>query len=155
MFTKFFDPLCKQPFIFAIPKGENIIFQLEVPTLDKMAKKCVLCQRVSKPPAGEDFVIDETNVKSELLFMEVNKQILENLFNLCNEVYLPVLGNPVNVMDMSELVSKDLMDKFHVFLAHTYVTLGSVKGRTQLPLPPQDVTSSDKTSSKDKGSQLE
>lgn len=87
--------------------------------------------------------------------MEVNQQILENLFALCNEVYLPVLGNPVNVMDMSELVSKDLMDKFHVFLAHTYVTLGSVKGRTQLPLPPQDITSSDKTSSKDKGSQLE
>jgi len=27
-------------------------------------------------------------------------------------------------MGWSDLVSKDLMDKFHVFLAHTYVTIG-------------------------------
>jgi dynein heavy chain len=156
VFKKFLDPLCKNPFIMAIPaSSEKIKFQLEVPTADQIKKKVVLCQRISRPLQGEDFVVDESNVKSELLFMEVNKAILENLFSLCNDVYMPVLGNPVNVMDMSELVSKDLMDKFHVFLAHTYVTLGSVKGRTQLPLPPQDATSSDKTSSKDKGTQLE
>ncbi len=47
------------------------------------------------------------------------------------------------------------MDKFHNFLAHLYVTIGQVKGRTLLPLPPNDVTSSDKTSSKDKAHILE
>lgn len=47
------------------------------------------------------------------------------------------------------------MDKFHNFLAHIYVTIGQVKGRTLLPLPPQDVTTSDKTSSKDKAHILE
>lgn len=99
--------------------------------------------------------IDEKNCAQEILFMEVNRQILENLYTLCNEVYLPVLGNPANVMDMSELVSKDLMDKFHGFLSYTYVTLGQVKGRTQLPLPPNDVISSEKTSSKDKANHLE
>jgi hypothetical protein len=40
-------------------------------------------------------------------------------------------------------------------MAHTYVTLGQVKGRTLLPLPPSDVTSSEKTSSKDKAHILE
>jgi hypothetical protein len=35
------------------------------------------------------------------------------------------------------------------------VTLGQVKGRTLLPLPPSDVTSSEKTSSKDKAHILE
>ena len=63
---------------------------------------------------------------------------------------MPVLGNPHNLIGLSDLVSKDLMDKFHNFMAHTYVTLGQVKGRTLLPLPPSDVTSSEKTSSKDK-----
>jgi dynein heavy chain len=82
--------------------------------------------------------------------MELNKQILENLYWICQEVYMPVMSNPLNMMGWSDLVSKDLMDKFHVFLAHTYVTIGQVKGRTQLPLPPNDVTSSEKTSSKDK-----
>jgi dynein heavy chain len=68
---------------------------------------------------------------------------------------MPVLGNPLNQIGWSDLVSKDLMDKFHNFMAHTYVTLGQVKGRTLLPLPPSDVTSSDKTSSKDKAHILE
>jgi dynein heavy chain len=47
------------------------------------------------------------------------------------------------------------MDKFHVFLAYTCVTLGHAKGRTVLPPPPTDVTSSEKTSSKDKSQLLE
>jgi dynein heavy chain len=50
---------------------------------------------------------------------------------------------------------QELMDKFNVFLAYTYVTIGQVKGRTLLPLPPNDVTSSEKTSSKDKAQLLE
>jgi dynein heavy chain, axonemal len=66
-----------------------------------------------------------------------------------------VLSNPLNLIGMSDLVSKDLMDKFHTFLAHTYVTIGQVQGRTFLPLPPNDVTSSEKTSSKDKAHILE
>ena len=48
------------------------------------------------------------------------------------------------------------MEKFHSFLAHTYVTMGQVKGRTMLPLPPMDHGSgSEKTSSKDKAAILE
>jgi dynein heavy chain, axonemal len=66
-----------------------------------------------------------------------------------------VLSNPLNQVNLSDLVSKDLMEKFHSFLAYTYVTIGQVKGRTLLPLPPQDVTNSERTSSKDKAHILE
>jgi hypothetical protein len=65
------------------------------------------------------------------------------------------LSNPLNQVNLSDLVSKDLMEKFHSFLAYTYVTIGQVKGRTLLPLPPQDVTNSERTSSKDKAHILE
>jgi hypothetical protein len=47
------------------------------------------------------------------------------------------------------------MEKFHSFLAYTYVTIGQVKGRTLLPLPQADVTNSERTSSKDKAHILE
>jgi len=90
------------------------------------------------------------NIDKEVIFMEINKQILENLYSICNEVYSPILSNPLNMVGWSDLVSKDLMDKFNVFLAHTYVTIGQIKGRTLLPLPPSDATSSEKSSSKDK-----
>jgi len=66
-----------------------------------------------------------------------------------------VLSNHLNQVNLSDLVSKDLMEKFHSFLAYTYVTIGQVKGRTLLPLPPQDVTNSERTSSKDKAHILE
>jgi len=68
---------------------------------------------------------------------------------------MPVMSNTWNMAGWSDLVSKDLMEKFHGFMAHTYVTIGQVKGRTLLPLPPSDVTSSDKSSSKDKSQLLE
>ena len=68
---------------------------------------------------------------------------------------MPVLTNPLNQVSLSDLVSKDLMDKFHSFLAYTYVTIGQVKGRTLLPLPPSDAAGSERTSSKDKSHILE
>jgi dynein heavy chain len=115
--------------------------------------------RARQPPRqGPDeppFAITMDNIDKEVIFMEANKNILENLYLVCNEVYLPVLSNPLNMMGWSDLVSKDLMDKFHGFLAHTYVTIGQVKGRTLLPLPPIDVASNEKTSSKDKAQLLE
>jgi dynein heavy chain len=156
--AKFFDPSGRTQYLFAIPAGaDSLRFQLEVPDKETLLKhrKIVMAQRTRKPAPGEELVITEENARAELLFSECNKAVLENLYKLCHDVYLPVLGNPANVSDMSELVSKDLMEKFHTFLAHTYVTIGSVKGRTQLPLPPKDITSSDKISSKDKGNQLE
>jgi dynein heavy chain len=68
---------------------------------------------------------------------------------------MPILGNPLNQQGWSDLVSKDLMDKFHSFIAYTVVTIGLVGGKTVLPLPQTDVTSSEKTSSKDKSLVLE
>jgi dynein heavy chain len=143
-------------YLFAIAmKADAISFLNTPPTPDQIKKKALLCLRVRASAKGEECDINNENVDKEVIFMELNKDVLANLYLICHDVYLPVLGNPYNVMDMSELVSKDLMDKFHIFLAHTYVTIGHVNGRTQLPLPPNDVTSSEKSSSKDKGTLLE
>ena len=95
------------------------------------------------------------NISKEVIFCEVTRPILENLHQICHDVYMPILGNPLNMIGWSDLVSQDLMDRFHTFQAHTYVTIGQIKGRTLLPLPPNDITSSEKTSSKDKASILE
>jgi len=144
-------------YLFAIPTGtEALVIQAEVPTLDKMKKKVLLILRARQKKDMEGGgKLTKKNTATEVIFKELNKEVLNNLYSLCNEVYMPVLGNPQNMIGWSDLVSKDLMDKFHVFLAHTYVTIGQVKGRTLLPLPANDVTSSEKTSSKDKAQILE
>lgn len=66
-----------------------------------------------------------------------------------------MLSEPKNQVGWSDLVSKDLMDKFHTFLANIYVTIGQVDGKTMLPLPPKDVSSKEQPSSKDKAHILE
>ena len=138
-------------YLFAVKNssGPPISYLADPPAT--VQQKIVLCLRARSPKSSpEPFEISMANIEEEIIFMELNKQILENLHLICNEVFMPVLGNPLNMVGWSDLVSKDLMDKFHGFLAHTYVTIGQVKGRTLLPLPPNDVTSSEKTSSKDK-----
>jgi len=102
-----------------------------------------------------DLEIDEKNMRKELCFIEIKKSVLENLSVICKEVFLPIFSNPENQKDWSELVSKDLMDKFNHFLAQVYVTTGQIKGRTLLPLPPSDATSFESKSSKDKAHILE
>lgn len=136
--------------------GDSATFSTE-PPLGGGKKKCVLVLRArAKAEAESDAErLAATNIDQEVLFMEFYKTPLEGINLLCNEVFMPVLGNPLNMIGWSDLVSKDLMDKFHVFLAYTSVTLGHAQGSTILPLPPTDVTSSEKTSSKDKSQLLE
>jgi len=142
-----------QMFIFVNQaSADNLQFLTETPSLDKIKRKMIMVVK-TRQMKSEEFL--DANISKDIMMMEMNRSILENLFLVCQEVFMPVLGNPHNLIGLSDLVSKDLMDKFHNFMAHTYVTLGQVKGRTLLPLPPADVTSSEKTSSKDKAHILE
>ena len=52
------------------------------------------------------------------------------------------MGNPLNQIGWSDLVSKDLMDKYHVYLANLHVTSGLLKGETLLPLPQKEAADS-------------
>ena len=55
---------------------------------------------------------------------------------------LTVLSNQANQRGWSDLISKDLMDKYHVYLANLHVTSGLLKGETLLPLPQKEAADS-------------
>lgn len=150
--SAFNDISGRASFLFANPKGEMINFSVEPPAQSQISKKALVVIKARPDSKDSGF---PSGIAHELVFMELNKPILENLYQTCQEVFLPILHNPLNQVNLSDLVSKDLMEKFHSFLAYTYVTIGQVKGKTLLPLPPQDVTNSDRTSSKDKAHILE
>lgn len=82
--------------------------------------------------------------------MEVTRNILEHLYVMFNDVMGPVMQNPENQVGWTDLVTKDLMEKFNNYVAQVYVILGLNKGRTLLPLPNAKLTSSETTSDKDK-----
>ena len=50
-----------------------------------------------------------------------------------------MLTQSVQQGETSELISKELMEKFHNFLSHFYVCLGHINGETRLPEPSDEI----------------
>jgi dynein heavy chain len=139
-------------FLFFNATGADAVSVLTtMPAPSSIKKKCLICLKARDSTEDPGFAC----IEKEIIYMEVNRPVLENLYQTCNNIYLPILRNPLNQMGWSDLVSKDLIEKFDSFLSHTYVTIGQVKGQTMLPVPPSDAANSSQMSSKDKATQLE
>jgi len=67
-------------------------------------------------------------------------KLLEHFYSVFNEIMAPVMQNPDNQIGWTDLVSKDLMEKFNNYIAQIYVLMGLIKGRTMLPLPNNKLT---------------
>jgi dynein heavy chain len=123
---------------------ENLVLSTEAPQPSTFKKKGILCLRMTEDPLSED------HFTREIIFFEVTKQALKHLFNHFEQIYMPILHNPKNQKEWSDLVTKDLMEKFNNYLAQVYVTIGLIDGQTLLPLPPQKLAISNDTLDKDK-----
>ncbi|CEL96675.1 unnamed protein product [Vitrella brassicaformis CCMP3155] len=105
----------------------------ELPPLASIKKKILVMSRSEK-----EVNLTKDNMNSSVICTEVARNVMDILNNICHSAYLTALSNPLNQRGWSDLVSKDLLDKFHVFLANLYVTTGLIKGKTLLPLPPTE-----------------
>jgi dynein heavy chain len=76
------------------------------------------------------------SLKTNVLQNDLSGMPLEHLEKVISEVYLPLLSNPANQEGWGEVASKEILDKLHGFLASVSITVGSTKGKTCLPLPP-------------------
>jgi dynein heavy chain len=79
----------------------------------------------------------------------MTKNVLDHLYLVSNEILGPVMQNPDNQQGWTDLVTKDLMERFNAYVAQVYVMIGLNKGRTMLPLPNRKLINSD-GSEKDK-----
>lgn len=126
-----------------MPAKDNVTLANEPPPLSKYKKKGFIILRVGKEPLTEE------TVRSDIIFVEMTNNLLEHMYMFCNEILGPVMQNPDNQAGWSDLVTKDLMDRFNNFVAQNYVMIGLSKGRTLLPLPNKKIMNSD-GSEKDK-----
>ena len=76
------------------------------------------------------------NVDQKVIYGDFGDVPLEHLSILANEVFLPMLTNPANQVGWPEVITKEVIDNLHKFIANVYVTIGQTKGKTLLPLPP-------------------
>eukprot|EP00931_Biecheleriopsis_adriatica_P036383 TRINITY_DN2095_c0_g1_i5.p1 TRINITY_DN2095_c0_g1~~TRINITY_DN2095_c0_g1_i5.p1 ORF type:complete len:4649 (-),score=1173.32 TRINITY_DN2095_c0_g1_i5:61-14007(-) len=121
------------PACYFVPAGESVLCSVELPTPQQMRKKLVVMHR-----ASPEVAISKENVGEACIIMELTKNVMDQLNMYCQSVYLSTLTNPSNQAGWSDLLAKDLMDKYHVFLASLHVTVGLMKGHTWLPHPPRD-----------------
>lgn len=96
-------------------------------------KRSILILKTNK----EDNLRD--NMSENFLFVELSKKVLDEMYIICKDVFFPMLTQSVQQGDASELVSKELMEKFHDFLSHFYVCLGHISGETKLPEPSDEI----------------
>ena len=74
--------------------------------------------------------------RSQVLAGDLTKDVLRHLTDVSKEIYMPLLCNPRNQQNWSEIVAKDVMERLHTFMANLQITVGQVDGYTRLPLPP-------------------
>lgn len=117
-------------------------------------RKAMVCLKlVDKVGIDEDLMQNEITadiMQDVLVFMEVTKNALQHMHGIFEQIFMPLLHNEQNSRQWTELVSKDLIEKFNNYLAQTFVTMGQIDGQTQLPTPPHKLTSGDNISEKDK-----
>lgn len=119
---------------FLVPTGDAVVANSsDVPTPVQMRKKVIVLHR-----ANPETAITKDNVSESCILLEMTKNIMDLLNMYCQSIYLSTLTNPSNQTGWSDLVAKDLMDKYHTFLASLHVTVGLMKGHTWLPHPPRD-----------------
>ena len=90
-----------------------------------------------------------------VLVTELGAEPLETLERLLADVYLPLLSNPANTEGWSDVVSHEVVDALHGFLAHVNIANGAARGETCLPLPPIDAASAVRLTAKSRVHLLE
>ncbi|CAE8597984.1 unnamed protein product [Polarella glacialis] len=119
---------------FFIPTNESITANCtDLPTAAQLKKKLIVMHRTQV-----EIAITKENVCDAVIMLELTKGVMDQLSMYCQSVYLSTLTNPANQRGWSDLIAKDLMDKYHSFMASLHVTVGLMKGHTWLPQPPRD-----------------
>lgn len=103
----------------------------------KFSKNKKSCFFVKSRPES----LTNENISKLVLFGDFGESPLEYLAAMSEEVLMPILSNPHNQQGWPDVITKEVVDNLHKFCASVYVTLGQMKGKTLLPLPPMDLSS--------------
>ena len=122
-------------------KGDLKLFTDSVPA--KFKRKTAYFVKV-RPAA-----LTAESVDAEVLHGDFGESPLEHLSAVSQEVFVPLMCNPANQEGWPEVISKEVTENMHKFVANLYVTIGLTKGKTLLPLPPKDLSAAASAAGKD------
>ena len=108
---------------------EDLVVSKTAPKISEVKRKSLFFCKGSDP-------LDESNVRSTCQSGDFTGNPLEHLLSITQEVYFPLVTTVENQDGWPEVISKEVTENMHKFLASLYITMGSTKGRTLLPMPP-------------------
>ncbi|KDO31249.1 hypothetical protein SPRG_03866 [Saprolegnia parasitica CBS 223.65] len=111
--------------------GDNVIASTKMPATLPRGKTIAFAKM-------HKCVLSSKNILTDVLVSEMGTSTIEHLEKLVSEVYLPLFSNPSNQEGWGEVASKEVVDKFHSYMATVSIIAGATKGETCLPLPPVD-----------------
>mmetsp|Transcript_13737 Transcript_13737/g.31794 ORF Transcript_13737/g.31794 Transcript_13737/m.31794 type:complete len:4493 (-) Transcript_13737:49-13527(-) len=142
----FFDSSDKRTlFIYQGAKADELCCGTFAPAPSLLKKKSLyFCKDngVSK--------VTEATMRKVITEGEFGHVPLQALLDVAQEVYFPILTNGKNQEGWPEVISKEVTENLHKFLANLYVTIGHTKGRTLLPLPPSEPSTTIEKAARDK-----
>ena len=95
----------------------------------KFKKKTCYFLKVNQVPLTNE------NIATEVATGDFGQQPLEHFNAVSQEVFLQILSNPLNQHGWPGVVTKEVTENLHKFIANMYMTIGQTKGKTLLPLP--------------------
>jgi dynein heavy chain len=124
--------------LFVIPQSaDTVVLSTDTPSPDKFKRKGFVILRMDDEPLHRE------GFGARVTVLEVGKGLLEQMHLLLQGVLGPLMQNPANQQGWSDLVTKDLMERFNQYTAQLYYMMGLAKGKTWLPLPSKKVIESE------------
>ena len=108
------------------------VIQLHLTPPGELKGRCFYYLKIRPGSLGSE------TYRSQVLAGDLNKDVLRHLTDVSKQIYMPLLCNPRNQQNWSEIVAKDVMERLHTFMANLQITVGQVDGYTRLPLPPAE-----------------
>ncbi|CAG9135931.1 unnamed protein product [Plutella xylostella] len=80
-------------------------------------------------------VIPKENCSDFVIFGDLAPRLIDELAALVDEVFVPLLSNPLNHEGWPLVVSQDILKQIHSLKSTVYEVKGKVNGQTVLPMP--------------------
>lgn len=112
--------------------GDSLTMTLDVKKLLGKGKSLVFVKKACMKLKIE-------TIAAQVTVKEVVPDVVPMISSLLNQVYKPLLSNPYVQDGWGDVVSKEVGERLHNFIANVDIAVGQTQGQTKLPLPSDEV----------------
>eukprot|EP00667_Euglena_gracilis_P000150 EG_transcript_150 len=129
-FSEFLDTADSRTLFIVQTPGQPLVARTTPP--EEFKRKIVYFLKLTREKVSPE------NIVKIVSFGDMTPPAIDFLEVLANEVFLKLLTHPESMSKMNDVTVKEMLHRYHRFLAQIQVTIGLTKGKTILPIPQID-----------------